>query len=116
MHVEGTSRAINVVHRYMGLYLVTDAKDVIITSIANDIKVGGRIHLDFDLSRVRNGEELMANVLRPSQGHAAVAEVKIRALQAVVANAVDDLLAEVAGGQMDSLSGTSAATIAMRWA
>lgn len=115
MHVEGTSRAINVVHRYMGLYLVTDAKDVIITSIANDIKVGGRIHLDFDLSRVRNGEELMANVLRPSQGHAAVAEVKIRALQAVVANAVDDLLAEVAGGQMDSLSGTSAATITMRW-
>lgn len=116
IHVEGKSRVIDAVHRHMGLYLVTDAKDVIVTPIANDIKVGGRIHLDLDLSRVCNGEEVVANVLRPSQGHAAVAEVKVRALQAVVANAVDNLLAEIAGGQMDGLSGTSAATIAMGWA
>lgn len=99
--------------RYLSPYLIADTKNVIITSIAYDVKVGGSINFDLDLSWVCNGEELMANVFRPRQRHAVVAKVKVRTLQAVVADAVNDLLAEIAGGQVGGLSGTSASTMTM---
>jgi hypothetical protein len=82
-------------------YLVADAVDVIVASIANDTVLESLVDPDVNLSGVGNGNEGVALVVSLGQRKASLAKVVVGALEALVSHTNNGVQADVAGGCMD---------------
>lgn len=87
-------------HAIIG-YLVANAIDLAIATVANDIVMGCLVHLDLNLSGVGDWDECMVLVLGLGQGQASLTQIVVGALEALVSHADDRLQAQITRGVVD---------------